>query len=55
CSCWEVTGEQRSTFIELLQRLKELQEKPTVSPSIDDEIISLNRFESLKEKYRTYI
>ncbi|CAM4946838.1 unnamed protein product [Rotaria socialis] len=55
CSCWEVTGEQRSTFIELLQRLKELQEKPTVSPSIDDEIISPNRFESFKEKYRTYI
>ncbi|CAF0989754.1 unnamed protein product [Rotaria magnacalcarata] len=55
CSCWEEIDEQRPAFIELMQRLKELQEKPTVSPSIDDEIISLNRFESLKEKYRTLI
>ncbi|CAF0819812.1 unnamed protein product [Rotaria sordida] len=49
CSCWEEISEQRPTFIELMQRLKQLQEKTTLL-SIDDELESSNQLESFREK-----
>ncbi|CAF2754361.1 unnamed protein product [Rotaria sp. Silwood2] len=54
CSCWEDNSEQRPTFIELMQRLTQLQDKTTLLP-IDDELIPLKRLESFREKYRTSI
>ncbi|CAF0791486.1 unnamed protein product [Rotaria sp. Silwood1] len=55
CSCWEEISEQRPTFIELMQKLKQLQEKTTLL-SVDDKSISLNQLEeSFREKYRASI
>ncbi|CAF1550284.1 unnamed protein product [Adineta ricciae] len=45
CSCWEEIIEQRPTFIELMRRLRQLEEKSTTTSSIDDELISVNQIE----------
>jgi len=53
CSCWQELSDQRPTFIEIMRRLRQFEEKSTRSSSIDDELISLNQIESPKTKYRS--
>ena len=55
CSCWEEISEQRPTFIELMRRLRQLEEKSTTTTLIDDEYISVNPIESPKTKHRTLL
>ena len=49
CSCWEEISDQRPTFIELMKRLKHLEEKSKT------ELISINQIESPTAKYRTSV
>ena len=55
CSCWEEISEQRPTFIELIEILKELKEKFVTFLSIDDELISIDETESYEENCQTLI
>ncbi|UJR15936.1 hypothetical protein I4U23_002856 [Adineta vaga] len=45
CSCWEESIEHRPTFIELMRRVRQLEEKSTTTSSIDDELISLSQMD----------
>jgi serine/threonine protein kinase len=51
CSCWQEISEQRPTFMELMGRLRQLEEKSTT----DDEPICGNQVESPTAKYRTLL
>ncbi len=55
CSCWEEISEQRPTFIELMRRLRQLEEKSTTTTLIDDELVSVNHIGSPKTKHRTLL
>lgn len=53
--CWQEEIQRRPKFIELMQRLKQLQEKYTKLLPIDDELIAMNQLDLLAEKYRASI
>ncbi len=53
CSCWEEISDQRPTFIEIMRKLRQFEEKLTTSSSIRDELILVNRMESPKTKHRS--
>lgn len=53
CSCWEEISDQRPTFIEIMRKLRQFEEKSTTSSSMDDELISVNQIESSAAKYKT--
>jgi hypothetical protein len=55
CSCWEEITDQRPTFIELMRRLRQLEEKSTTTSLIDEELISIKQVESPKTKHRTLL
>jgi serine/threonine protein kinase len=55
CSCWEEIRDQRPTFIELMRRLRQLEEKSTTTSLIDEELISVNQVESPKTKHGTIL
>jgi serine/threonine protein kinase len=51
CSCWEEVSNQRPTFMEIMRRLKQFEEKSTTISSIDNELIFVNQ--SPRTKHRT--
>lgn len=61
CSCWEELSEQRPTFVELMARLRQFEEKSTTLSSttssslIDVQPPTINQADLSTPKYRTFI